>query len=174
MIKVRALAFLSLVLLMYPAAARQTQMGMDIVGVGLFPSGTYEDVTGPALGILAGVEGEAFPGLGLTLRGGYLGHMERNDYSRVLVPILGGVKITSYSSSFYAAAEAGRVSIRDEYMGNDPLVKNIRGSKTSWSVGLGSAADRLDLRLSLYAWDAAHWRETMTIGLSLGFLVLGY
>jgi hypothetical protein len=123
---------------------------------------------------LGGLEAEAFPGLGLTVRSGYISHMERGGYTSKLVPILGGVKLTSYSSSFYIAGEAGRVSIRDEYTGTDPAGMNKKTSKTAWGFGLGSAADRLDLRISLHVWDAGKTAESITIGVSLAFLILGY
>jgi hypothetical protein len=154
--------------------ARQTQVGLDLAVMGLIPSGDYEDVTGPAIGGLGGLELEAFPGLALTIRGGYFGHMERRDYTRELIPIMGGVKVTSYSSSFYAAVEGGRVSIRDQYSGDDPLGEDEKRSKTAWGFGFGSAADQLDLRLSLHFWDAANMKESVTIGLSLAFLLWGY
>jgi hypothetical protein len=34
--------------------------------------------------------------------------------------------------------------------------------------------DRLDLRASVHVWDADKPRETLTIGISLAFLLLGY
>jgi hypothetical protein len=155
------------------ALARQTQLGVDVVAIGLLPMGSYKDGTGPALGGLVGLESEAFPGFGLTIRGGYIEHMPRADFTRQLIPVLGGFKLTSYSSSLYAAAEAGRVSIRDIYSGDDDLVENSKKTKTAWGVGFGSAADQLDLRLSLHVWDASHAKQTMTVALSLGILIFG-
>ena len=154
--------------------ARQTQMGLDVAVLGLLPAGSYADATGPALGVLGGLETEVTPGIGLTVRSGYIGHMERDDFSRTVVPILGGLKLTSYSSAIYLAGEAGRAWFRDEYRGDVPLVEDRRNTKTAWGVGIGAAADALDVRLSFHVWDAANLRETMTVGVSLAFLVFGY
>lgn len=154
--------------------ARQTQMGFDVAVLGLLPLGSYADATGPGLGVLGGLETELRPGVGLTVRSGYIGHMERDDYSRNVVPVLGGLKLTSYSSAVYIAGEAGRAWFRDQYRGDLPLVDDRRNTKTAWGVGIGAAADALDLRVSFHVWDAANMRETMTLGVSLAFLVFGY
>lgn len=155
-------------------SARQTQLGFDVTALGLMPLGDHERIAGPGLGVLAGVEGEAAPGFGLTLRGGYISQMTRGDYTRAMVPILGGVKLTTYSSNLYLAGEAGRVSIRDEYTGPSATPgSDTRTSKTAWGVGIGSASDRLDLRLSFHVWNTDRMSESMTIGISLGFLIVG-
>lgn len=177
MIHVRAFALLTVLvsLLLAPgASARQTQLGVDLAVLGLFPVGAYDDETGPAMGALAGIEAEVFPGMALTVRSGYISHMERSDYSRNVIPILGGLKLTTYSSSLYLAGEAGRARLRDEYRGDVSSTPDNESTKTAWSIGLGSAADVLDMRVSLFVWDAANFRETMTIGVSLAFLFWGY
>ncbi len=156
------------------ASARQTRLGIDITALGLIPLAEHERIAGPGMGALAGIEGEASPGFGLTLRGGYISQMARGGYTREMIPILGGIKLTSYSSSIYLAGEAGRVNIRDEYTG-DALVpgEDRRNTKTAWGVGIGSAADRLDLRLSFHVWNTDKMSESMTVGISLAFLILG-
>lgn len=164
------LAFLSLATALH---ARQTVFGIDVAGLGIMPTASYKDVTGPALGVLGGFELETVPSFALTGRGGYISHMRRDDFSRTLVPILGGIKITSYNTSLYAAGEVGRVSIRDRYDGDDPAIESRRATRTAWGVGFGSAVERLDLRFSLHAWDANHVGQNMTIGVSLAYLLLG-
>lgn len=167
---------LALALLVFGGSAvhaRQTAFGVDIAGIGLLAVGDHKDAVGPALGVLGGVEFEASPGLAVTFRSGYIAHTERKAYSRELVPFLGGLKVTSYSSPFYAAAEAGRVKIRDVYEGDLSLPDRDTRIKTAWGVGFGSASDRLDLRLSLHFWDASHMSESATIGLSLALLLIG-
>jgi hypothetical protein len=168
-----ALTLLILVLSMAGGLhARQEAFAIDVVGIGLVPAASYKSDVGPGLGALVGFELETVPSFALTGRGGYIGHMGRNEYSRSVVPILGGLKITSYNSSLYIAGEIGRASIRDGYDGSDSTFSDRRASRTAWGIGFGSAVDRLDLRFSLHAWDAEKPRDSMTIGLSIGFLLL--
>jgi len=155
------------------AHARQESFAVDVTGMGTLPLKHYQPSVGPALGGLVGFELEAFPSFSLTGRGGYIVHTRRDDFSRSLVPILGGLKITSYDSPLYVAGEVGRVSVRDRYDGSDSTLKDGRATRTAWGVGVGSAVERLDLRVSMHFWDAARLRRSATLDISLAFLLLG-
>lgn len=168
-----ALAFIALAVLVGPASARQESFGVDVTGLGVIPLKHYEPSVGPALGGLVGFELEAFPSFSITGRGGYIAHTRRDDFSRSLVPILGGLKITSYDSPLYVAGEVGRVKVRDRYDGSDSSVGDRRATRTAWGVGVGSAVDRLDLRVSMHFWDAANLRKSAALDVSLAFLLLG-
>jgi hypothetical protein len=171
---IRALALpLLLALGAGSAHAWQEPFAVDVTGIGLIPSSTYKQSVGPGLGALAGFELEASPSIALTGRGGYISHMQRGDYGRSLVPILGGLKFTSYGTSLYIAGEAGRVRVRDRYEGDDTTVSDRRAIKTAWGLGVGSAVDRLDLRVSMHVWDAAKASDNVTIDVSLAFMLFG-
>jgi hypothetical protein len=86
---------------------------------------------------------------------------------------LGGLKLISQSTSLYAAGEAGLAFIRDKHTGSDPSGSNRNFSTNAWGAGLGSAIDARDLRVSVHVWDADRPRATMTIGLSMAFLLTG-
>lgn len=156
------------------ADARRTEFGIDVAALGFLALGDHERIAGPGLGALVGLEAEVTPGIGLTVRGGHIQQMTRGDYTRSMRPVLGGFKLTSYSSPFYFAGEAGRAHVRDDYKGDALLPgPDRRVWKTAWGGGVGAAADRLDLRLSFHVWNADRMSESMTIGISLGFLIVG-
>lgn len=155
------------------SASSRESANFDVVAIGLLPAGDYKQSVNPGLGALAGLELPLFSPISLTARSGYLAHFAHKGSWRSLVPALGGVKLNSYLTSFYIGGEAGPVWIRDNYTGDDPARSSASKRPIAWGVGLGSAVDEHDLRISLHVWDSAHPRESLTFGISLAVLFFG-
>jgi hypothetical protein len=167
------LPFLALSLATAPAHARQSVFAIDVAPTVLVPSSEYRKSVGFGFGALGGFELETIPSFSLTGRSGYILHVERNDHSRSIVPLLGGLKISSYSSSLYAAGEGGLAYVRDKYTSADSLGVDRKETRNAWGVSVGSAVDRHDLRFSVHVWDADRIRKSMTFSISIAFLIFG-
>lgn len=173
----RLLASLALAFsLSAPAAFSQTEprFGIGIAATGQLPVGEFDESAGFGFGGLGGLEFGAYPGLAVTARSGYIQFLEKQDYARNQVPILGGLKASAVNG-LYMALEAGAVFTNYEYTGTAPGFGKIADETTpGWNVGVGSLQGPLDFRLSLNVWDAAHAMESMTIGLSVGFTAFSW
>ena len=172
MAKVRHLA-LMLPLLLAGVAPARDGLGFDAVLIGAFPVQGYKQTVSPGGGVLAGFELPIFSPLSLTARSGAVAHLTRKDSWRLQVPAFAGAKLISQSTSLYLSGEAGPVLTRDNYTGDDSARSSHSTRPIAWGLGIGSAIDEHDLRISLHFWDSDHPRETMTFGISLAILYLG-
>ena len=154
------------------AAAAFSQLSVSAVAVSLFPVGRYESKVGVGYGGLAGFEVGDAEGLSFTGRSGYLRHLERDHSLVSLIPILGGFKSSTRDGAIYMAGELGAALTHTRDSG--PLASgNSFKTNPAWAIGLGSAAGSLDLRFSFQVWDARHTAQSMSLGLSFGFLLRG-
>jgi hypothetical protein len=153
-----------------PAAFSQTEprFGFGIAGTGQLPVGDLAESAGLGFGGMGGIEVGAYPGLAVTARSGYIQFIEKEDNTLSYVPIMGGLKASGVQGAVYMAAEAGAVLTKVRYDGLPLGGRDVDETNVGWSVGIGSMAGALDIRLSFNVWDAAHMSESMTIGLCLG------
>jgi hypothetical protein len=156
------------------AFAQEPRIGVGIAGVGRMPLGDTRDVAEFGFGGLAGIEMGTYPGVAITARSGFIQHMEHDDYTVKLIPIMGGAKFNAGESGIYLAGELGAVITRLDYDGATIFDEDVDETNFGWGVGVGSMAGPIDIRISFDVWDAGRMQETMTVGLSLGFTAYSF
>ena len=168
MAKVFGCCVLAFALSTTAAFSQEPGFGVSVAAVGQFPAGDFERATGFGFGGLAGVEfgGEA---LSITARSGYIQHLERQNRTISFIPILGGLKLSTDDRSVYLAGELGVVRTKIEDAGI--LARDANENNMGWSAGVGSMGGPFDIRFNFNVWDAAHLKETMTLGVSFGVTV---
>jgi hypothetical protein len=144
------------------------RFGIGLAGMGQLPIGAFSENAGPGIGGLASLEAGAYPGLAITARSGYARFAGKNDFAVRHVPVLAGLKASAVDG-LYMALEAGAVFTDYGYRSNGFAVIADE-TRVGWNIGMGSMRGPLDVRLSLNVWDAAHARESTTVGLSVGVL----
>jgi hypothetical protein len=163
-----------LMLLAGAARAQDARLGISLAGTGAMPVGDFADFAGLGLGAMGGLEIGAYPGTALTVRSGFIKHIEKGDNVATFIPIMGGIKFTAPETPVYIIGELGAVMVQQEDTSDDPfnLEDDVKETNLGWSAGIGAMAGALDLRMSFNVFDAQSMSDAMTLGLSIGFTFL--
>jgi len=153
-----------------PVMAQEGGLGVTAAVMAVFPSGRFDQSVATGFGGLAGVE-LAGEGIGLTARSGYIQLGERHDVTQTMIPILGGLKLSTDDGAVYVVGELGAILTQRESSGSIPAAGDGNKTNPGWGIGVGSSPGPLDLRFSFNVWDARHLQESMAVGLSFGIIL---
>lgn len=150
-----------------PAAAGGTVMGTRMLLGADFalaiPLGDLGDAAGIGFGGLARFEYVLTPPLNLTVRAGYIHHLEKNGFTYSTIPVLAGVKF-AVADAVYLAAELG-------FFNNRGSFGSLSSSETDFgaTVGAGYRMGDLDLRAGLQFADLGNAGESMSLVINAGY-----
>src|SRR5262245_44203888 len=156
---VAAVLFASLVSVSSARAAGGPVLGVDLAAA--LPVGNFGDGAGPGFGALIRYEFTIVSSANVTLRGGFMYHLEKNNLTFYTIPVLGGLKI-ALGPSLYVAPEAGLFANHTEGNGFDAAL--------GFNLGFGyRISSSFDLRVGAEMVDVGHAADSIALFASLGY-----